>query len=42
MYEATGLYPAQSFFSVNLTTGHVKVSRSLKNDGLARDEYIVS
>ncbi|XP_041364043.1 protocadherin Fat 4-like [Gigantopelta aegis] len=39
VYEATGLYPAQTFFSVVKTSGDVKISQSLKNDGLARGEY---
>ena len=38
-YESIGLYPAQSFFNVNITTGVVTLAQSLKDDGFARQEY---
>ncbi|XP_035826838.1 protocadherin Fat 4-like [Aplysia californica] len=39
MYESIGLYPAQSFFTVNMTTGLVTIAQSLREDGFARTEY---
>lgn len=42
VYESIGLYPAQSFFTVNRTTGLITLTQSLKNDGFARDTYTVN
>ena len=41
IYESIGLYPAQSFFDVNATTGAVRIVQSLKDDGFARTDYTV-
>ncbi|XP_050391949.2 protocadherin Fat 4 [Patella vulgata] len=38
-YEATGIYPAQSFFSVNRTTGVITLIQNLKNDIFITDPY---
>ena len=42
MYEAAGIYPAQSFFSVNPANGDIRVIRSLREDSLQRSSYTVS
>ena len=42
MYESVGLYPAESFFQVNATTGVINIIQSLKQDGFARTDYTVS
>ena len=39
LYETIGLYPAQTFFDVDRSTGNVFVRRSLKEDGVGRDRY---
>ncbi|GFN78435.1 protocadherin fat 4, partial [Plakobranchus ocellatus] len=39
VYESVGLYPAQSFFQVNASTGVINIIQSLKQDGFARTEY---
>lgn len=41
-YEATGIYPAESFFSIDPDNGDIRVYRSLKEDGLNRQSYSVS
>nr|XP_034314273.1 protocadherin-like wing polarity protein stan [Crassostrea gigas] len=38
-YETIGNYPAPSFFSLNTTTGEIKVARGLMEDGLQRSQY---
>lgn len=38
MYESIGIYPAQTFFSVN-RNGSVIINRSLKEDSIGRDRY---
>ncbi|WAQ95445.1 FAT4-like protein [Mya arenaria] len=38
MFESIGIYPAQTFFSVN-NNGNVIVSRSLKEDSVGRERY---
>lgn len=40
-YETIGNYPAPSFFSLNTTTGEIKVARGLMEDGLQRSQYNV-
>ena len=42
VYESVGLYPAQSFFQVNATTGVINIIQSLKQDVFSRTEYTVS
>ncbi|XP_071105610.1 protocadherin Fat 4-like isoform X2 [Haliotis cracherodii] len=39
VYEATGIYPAQTFFGVNRNDGRINITQDLKNDGLGRDSY---
>jgi hypothetical protein len=41
MYDTIGNYPAPSFFSLNSTTGQIKVVRGLMEDGLQRSRYDV-
>ena len=38
-FASIGLYPAQRFFDVNMTTGVVFVTRLLKEDGIGRESY---
>ena len=38
VYESIGIYPAQTFFSVN-RNGSVIINRSLKEDSIGRDRY---
>ncbi|KAH9514461.1 hypothetical protein Btru_025318 [Bulinus truncatus] len=38
-YELVGLYPAQSYFSVNSTTGDISLIRSLMLDPLSQSSY---
>lgn len=40
-FETIGLYPAQTFFNVDRLTGSVFAQRSLKEDGVGRDQYIL-
>lgn len=39
MFETIGVYPAQTFFSVDSISGSVRTIRSLKEDGLGRERY---
>ena len=39
MFETIGVYPAQTFFSVDSTSGSIRTLRSLKEDGLGREQY---
>ena len=41
MYESIGLYPAQSFFSIGALDGRIFTRRSLKEDGIARESYVL-
>lgn len=41
IYESIGLYPGQSFFTVGRLDGRIYASRSLKEDGLARESYVL-
>ncbi|XP_078316513.1 protocadherin Fat 4-like isoform X2 [Crassostrea virginica] len=38
-YEIIGNYPAPSFFSLNSSTGEIKVARGLMEDSLQRSQY---
>jgi hypothetical protein len=40
-YEITGEYPAPDFFSINATSGEIKVSRDLREDSLQLSSYKV-
>ncbi|XP_060080745.1 protocadherin Fat 4-like, partial [Ylistrum balloti] len=40
-YEITGNYPAQTFFGI-LQDGNILITRSLKEDGLARTSYVLT
>ncbi|XP_055954929.1 protocadherin Fat 4 [Patella vulgata] len=41
VYGITGIYPAQSFFDINNSTGQIFIKEDLKNDGLARPQYLL-
>lgn len=41
VYEAIGVYPAQSFFGVDRNTGNVFTRRNLKEDGIGRESYVL-
>ena len=41
LFEIVGLYPAQSFFSINASTGSVSVATDLRLDSLEAQQYIV-
>ena len=40
-YEIVGVYPSQSFFSINNATGQISISQDLRNDGLKLTQYTV-
>ena len=42
MYELTGVYPADTFFAVNTSTGALYLKRSLAEDSLQSLTYTVS
>lgn len=39
MFETIGVYPAQTFFTVDRNSGSIRTVRSLKEDGLGRERY---
>ncbi|KAK7482291.1 hypothetical protein BaRGS_00026419 [Batillaria attramentaria] len=41
LYEADGLYPAESFFAINQTTGLITVTGDLKQDPLQLSTYLL-
>ena len=42
MYEATGIYPARTYFAIDRETHFINVTRDLKMDGLATTKYEVA